>query len=205
MSAQNHITACGDCDLLIEQKHVNAGFNQICPRCKAVIVKGKADSINRTIALSITGLILYIPANFMPVMTLSILGQSNANTMINGAVQLFKGGYWWMSFLVLFSSMAAPLALLLVLAGTSLLAKLNRYPHALREMLKLSHHLKEWAMLDVYMLGILVAFIKMKDMGYLVTGPGMYCFVALLITAIWASFTYDDHLIWENLERNQHG
>ena len=70
MSAQNHITACGYCDLLIEQKHVNAGFNQVCPRCKAVIVKGKADSINRTIALSITGLILYIPACFMPVMTL---------------------------------------------------------------------------------------------------------------------------------------
>ncbi len=193
------VIACHDCDLLLHDKKVQRNRKASCPRCGAVLHITRPNSMSRTLALSLTGLILFIPANVMPILTLEIMGLSTTNTMINGIVLMAQGGYWWMSLLVCFCSILAPLMKLILLAYTSAGYLFNWSGKSLSFCLKLYQRLDEWGMFDVYMLGILVSYIKMKDMGTLVPGFGLLSFTVLLVVAAACSTVFDSHAVWSKI------
>lgn len=194
------ITACHECDLLLVDSVTLLNRVASCPRCAAVLHVSKVNSLERSLALSLTGLLLFVPANLLPILTLELLGQSNSTTMLSGVYKLTLGGYWWMSILVFFCSILAPLLKLLMLFYVSL-GCLCEWPKAgLIRALKVYQRLNEWGMFDVYMLGILVSFIKMQDLGALIPGYGLFCFVALLVTATAVSVVFDIDLVWQRLD-----
>jgi len=193
------ITACHECDLLLREKNIIRQWKTCCPRCGAVLRISCVNSMERTLALSITGLLLVIPANILPILTLELLGQSNTNTMINGIYQMAMGGYWWMSILVCFCSILAPIIKLLMLSFVSAGSLYGWPPSGIAKALKVYQNLDEWGMFDVYMLGILISFIKMKDMGTLIPGFGLATFVALLLVATVSSTVFDKGLVWARL------
>ena len=195
-----NIHACHDCDLLVKLSNLTNNSHARCPRCRALIADKKHDSLNRTLALSLTGLLLYIPAVTLPVMTINLLGHANANTMLNGVIQLATNGSWWMAFMVAFGSLIVPLLLLLLLFVTSYCSSFRIFPKLQVLLLKSHHHLKHWGMLDVYMLSLLVAIIKMKDLGDLQMGAGLYAFIALMLLMIYAQIHFDSHECWDRLE-----
>jgi len=197
---RNHLTACHNCDLLVNLTNIQRGHRFRCPRCGTVLLDVKKPKIDAILALSLTALILYIPANILPIMTLNILGKSNANTMIGGVAQLFHDGYWWMSFLVFFCSMLAPLLRIIFLLLISIFY-LASHSQGLIILLDLHKRIIEWAMLDVYMIGILVSFIKIMSLGHLVSGIGLYCFIGLMVSVIWAYVLFDENIIWERVSR----
>jgi len=193
------VTACHECDLLLQAANVDGRHKACCPRCGAVLYTTRVNSMERTLALSLTGLLLVIPANTLPILTLELLGQSNTNTMINGIYQMTLGGYWWMSALVFFCSILAPIIKLLMLSFISA-GYLYNWSHAgVAKALKIYQNLDEWGMFDVYMLGILISFIKMKDMGTLIPGLGLATFVALLVVATACSAVFDKEQAWARL------
>lgn len=194
------LIACHDCDLLLADAEPLEHRVASCPRCGAVLHVTKRNSLERTLALSITGLLLFVPANLLPMLTFEILGQSSSSTMLSGIYKMTLGGYWWMSLLVGFCSVVAPLMKLLMLAYVSAGCLFQWEKPPLRQALKLYQRLDEWGMFDVYMLGLLVAFIKMNDLGGLVTGTGLYCFVALLVVATACSSVFDSRLAWLRLD-----
>ena len=188
---------CHDCDLVVANRPATAGDRVACPRCEALLYDVRPDSVNRVLALSLTGLLLFVPANTLPIMSLQLVGSSSSNTMINGVIQLMGQGYWWMAFLVLLCSVVLPVTELLMLFLLGLAIKLGRWRHLSIELLKWQGKISEWGMLEVYMLGILVAFIKMKDLGDLHAGMGMIAFVGLLVMTILTSLSFDRHQFWE--------
>jgi paraquat-inducible protein A len=134
-------------------------------------------------------------------MHFSILAFGADNTLLNGVQSLYAEGYIWLATLVLFCSVLAPLgkfSLLAFICWGSAWATLDR---AVATAVRWYQHLKEWGMLDVYMLGILVALIKMKDLGKLTVEPGLYCFVALMLLANLTTLSFDPHVIWARLVR----
>lgn len=191
------LTACHQCDLLLQDRKRELLRKACCPRCGTVLHISSVNSMERTLALSLTGLLLFIPANTLPILTFELLGQSNTNTMINGIVQMAQGGYWWMSALVAFCSILAPLFKLLLLLFISAGSLWGSSRRSMAAALKGYHRLDEWGMFDVYMLGILIAFIKMKDIGGLVPGTGLFCFVGLLVVAMVCSSVFDPHQAWK--------
>lgn len=190
---------CHECDALLQLAHADPGQKLVCPRCGCTLYKPRRDSINRGLALSLTALILFVPANFLPIMTFNMLGLNNADTMVKGATQLFQQGYWWMAALVFFCSILAPLLQFILITGICLLVKLNRYNNALVFMLKIQSHVNRWGMLEVFMLGILVAYIKMIDLGEIQLGLGMVCFTGLLAVTTLNAILFDTHPIWEKV------
>jgi paraquat-inducible protein A len=199
-SGKKKLIGCPNCDLLINKNSVQEGYNICCPRCKYVLRRSCRNSINRTLALSITGLLFFFPACLMPLLTLNSFGLTANCTMVRGVFQMFSNGYWWMSFLVLFSSVLVPFITLFLLATITFLVKTGHYSATLRKVLKLYQTLHEWVMLDVYIIGILIAYLKMDNFGDLHTGPGLLFFTGLLIMAIMASITFDINLIWNRFE-----
>lgn len=199
MSAPSVLLACHECDALLQGVPVQPGQKLVCPRCGCTLYKPRRDSVNRGLALSLTALILFIPANTLPIMTFNMLGLNNVDTLLKGAWQLYVQGYWWMAALVFFCSVLAPLTELLLIAGICLLVKLHRYDAPLIVMLKIQSRVNRWGMLEVFMLGILVAYIKMLDLGSIELGLGMVCFTGLLAVTTLNALLFDTHPIWNRI------
>lgn len=191
---------CPDCDLLVRKKDPGKGFSLACPRCGAQLFKSKTNSMDRTLAFSLSGLFLFIPACFLPLLNFTVLGYSGRCTMIKAAIRMFSSGYWWMGFLVLFCSILAPALVLSILFMISLSVKYGKHRFAAIKALKIYHHLAEWAMLDVYMIGILVSLVKMKDYGEVISGLGLYSFIGLLAMVLLTMISFDGHHAWSVLE-----
>lgn len=201
---QAHV-ACHECDALLKAVPVRVGQKLECPRCGYLLYRPRKDPINRGLALSLTTLILIGPANFLPIMTLNMMGLDNVDTMIKGVVQLYQQGFWWMSALVLFCSILAPLMESILVVCICLMVKAKQFNGLLVEMLKLQTHMRRWAMLEVYMLSILVAYIKMIDEGDISIGMGLVCFIGMLMAVTLNTMLFDTHSIWEQIgKRREH-
>jgi paraquat-inducible protein A len=193
--------ACKDCDLLIERMDATPGDRALCPRCANPLYQPRENSIERTLVLAITGLLLFLPANLLPVMYLHIVGQESTTTIYKGSLVLFQEGLYWTALLVFFASIAVPLCKLLLVAFVSGCLYLQRSSMLLPYAFRYYHYLDEWGMLEVYMLGVLVAVVKLKGMASVVPGIGLYCFIALLLVATMMSSLLDEDSFWRRIEQ----
>jgi paraquat-inducible protein A len=194
------LTACHACDLLIEKQPVFPGSKIVCPRCGSTIDDPKADTINKTLAVVITGLILWWPANFMPILTMTIIGNTSDNTLMGGVIDLYRGGFYWVSLVVFVCSMLAPSAKLLLLLIVLLHIKREHYSRLLTTLFRFYGYLDTWGILEVYMIAVLVSVTKLVDLAAIRAGLGLYCFVGLLLASILAALNLDKAKIWESIE-----
>ncbi len=216
----HHLHACPECDLLLGDVRVPPGNDALCPRCGCVIWEGRPDSALRGLCLSLSGLILFIPALFLPLMTMEKLGLKSAGNIIQGIWALWQGGYEMLSLLVLACVVIAPLAelsLTFMVCSYLCLKTWLKTPHhnkrdallrrelplhawAVNQMLRLNHHVREWAMLEVLMMGVLVSLVKLKDMAALELGPGILSLAALLGCAVCTRWLVNEHELWQEFE-----
>lgn len=193
--------ACPECDLLLNPARPDPGDKAHCPRCGCLLQRPRKQSVERTLALSIAGLILIIPANLLPMMGIKIFGNSLDGNLWSGVAALFKEDMWTVAILVLLSSVLLPV----VNMGLAFLVSLHLYikkPNAhLPSWLRWFQHLQEWAMLEVYALGIIVACVKLSSIAELRFGLGLYAFIALLIVNAMLSIELDRYLFWRRISQ----
>lgn len=194
------LTACHACDLLIEKHHILPGSTAACPRCRTPINEPKADTVNRTLAVVITGLILFVPAIFFPILTMTILGKTSVNTLIEGVIGMYLEGFYLVSFMVLAFSIVVPFLRVFILLIVLLQVKLHFYSKYLPGLFRFFGRLDSWDTVEVYMLAILVAVVKLVDIAKIHPGPGLYCFVGLLLANTLASTMLDTKQVWKNIE-----
>jgi len=193
---------CPDCDMLYEVADIPNGSSVLCSRCGALLYARKDNCVQNALAFVITGLILFVPANGYPIMTLKILGKYQSATLLRGVIELFHEGIWVVASLVFLVSIAAPLAELVLLTYVLLPLNLGRVLPGAVTAFRVSRQITKWAMLEVYMLGILVAIVKLKDLADLEMDIGLYSFIGLLLAMVLASVSMNHHEVWERLEAN---
>ncbi|MGE8065035.1 paraquat-inducible protein A [Pseudomonas sp. NPDC089569] len=193
------LVACHECDLLMRREPLEPGEKSCCPRCGFELAVHRQQWQRRCFALVLTALLLYIPANFLPIMHLTLLGQTRSETVWTGVLGLFESGMPGVAVLVLLSSMAIPLVKLLcqLLVLLSLRFKVARGTGM--RLYRAYHHLREWGMLEVYLFAILVSIVKLIDIADLSLGIGLACFVALLLTQVWLELNMSSYQVWETL------
>ena len=172
----------------------------ICPRCGSSLYEPKENTVNNTLALVVTGLLLLWSAISMPMMEMTIIGDTSFNTLLNAVIKIYQAGYAWVAFMVLFTSILAPLAKLSVLLIVLLHIKFKRHTKLLPLLFRYYVKLDAWEMLDVYMIAMLVSVIKLFDIAAIHGGLGLYSFVGLLLTSILVTVTLDKKQIWEGIE-----
>ena len=101
------LTACHGCDRLIEEQSIPLRSKAICPRCGSSLYEPKEKTVNNTLALVITGLLLLWPAISLPMMEMIILGNTSFNTLLNAVVKIYQAGYFFVAFIVFFTSILA--------------------------------------------------------------------------------------------------
>lgn len=193
------LVACHECDLLMRKPHISDGERVECSRCGYELYNHRHQVVRRSLALVLAALLLYVPANFLPIMHLNLLGQTTQDTVWSGVLGLYDSGMQSIAVVVFLCSMAVPLlkllCQLLVLLSVSL--KVGRGYGLL--LYRIYHHMREWGMLEVYLMGILVSIVKLADIAALSLGFGLFCFIALLLVQVWLEVTMSPHQIWEAL------
>jgi paraquat-inducible protein A len=195
--------ACKDCDLLLERVATPPGGKALCPRCENPLYQHREQGIEHTLALAITGLLLFIPANLLPVMSLQLIGQETSTTIYEGSLVLFREGLYWTALLVFSASVVIPLCKLLLMLFVSGYLYLGRSSPLLPYAMRYYHHIDEWGMLEVYMLSVLVAVVKLKGMASVIPDIGLYCFICLLLVTTLMSSLLDHDAVWQQIEHGQ--
>ncbi|CAG8866906.1 Intermembrane transport protein PqiA [Pseudomonas fluorescens] len=190
------LVACHECDLLMSKPTLRNDEKAHCPRCGYELFAHRHNVVNRSLALVLTALLLYVPANFLPIMQLHLLGQSADDTVWSGVVGLYNAGMQSVSLVVFLCSMAIPLLKLLCQLAVLLSIRLGiGRSHGLL-LYRIYHHLRDWGMLEVYLMGVLVAIVKLADMAELSLGLGLLCFISLLLVQVWLEVVMSPHQIW---------
>ena len=195
------LAACPECDLLLNPHRAVAGEKAHCPRCGVLLQRPGKQSIERTLALSLAGLLLMLPANLLPLVAIKVLGSSHDGTLWSGVYTLFSEGMWAVSVLVFLSSMCFPLLNLVLSLLVSWHLHFNQPNKYLAHWMRWLQHLEEWAMLEVYMLGIIVACVKLASMAEVKFGLGLYAFVALIVVNGMLTSNLDGYLFWRHIRK----
>jgi paraquat-inducible protein A len=171
-----------------------------CSRCESTLAKAKPDSLRRTAALSLAALLFYVPANIYPVLRMDLYGVHTENTVWDGCVRLFQDGEWFVGAIVFMASLLIPLLKLLglffLVVTTRMKAPWGRRLRAV--ILKVIVAIGPWAMLDVFLLAILVALVRLGQMATVTPGPGIFAFAAVVVLTILASASFEPKQIWQD-------
>jgi paraquat-inducible protein A len=195
----NELIACEYCDLLYTRRPIAADEKAHCTRCNGVLYKSPADSLRRTLMLSITALILLVIANVYPFMSFSMEGQTQENRIISSVALMWDQGDHAVAALVLFTSVVAPLLQILATLYLVTPLLLGRTPHGIVPLMRFQTAMGPWAMLDVYMLAVLASVVKLAQMAHIEPGLGAYSFFALILISAAASAALDPEAVWDRV------
>jgi len=201
--AINDVTVCPGCDMIIATTPVKVPFDSdlVCPRCKYKVLNPKKDTLNRTLALSLTGLLLFIPAHFMLLLQLEALGFLDQGTVIDSMTAVYKQRYFFVSLMVLITAVLIPLIKLLLIFIVSLSLVNDKFTWKLPTLFRWYCHIEEWGMTEVFLLGILITIIKMSHTADISFEIGFFSFVGLSLALVGSVFTLDKHYYWLMIEK----
>jgi len=190
--------ACATCGLVQRVNEPPAGFAAECARCGGVILERRVAGPEVTAALTLAALILYIPANVYPILRMSYYGAYSENTVWDGVVALACQQEWPVAAVVFLASIVVPLVKLAVLFFLVASARAHsiRWQRLRTSLYRFIDVIGPWAMLDVFLLAILVALVKMGEIATVLPGPGLLAFAGVVILTIVASASFDPRLIW---------
>src|ERR1700690_122454 len=192
--------ACPDCDLLQRIPALAPGGKAACIRCGRALAKRPSGSSDLPLALSVAAAIFLIVANTVPLMELHVAGRFASTTIAGGAFAMWTQGQRVTSVLVAFCALLAPAGYISFMLTVLLAARHQSIPRWAGEMLRWVGHLQVWAMLEVVMLGILVALVKIAELATVDPGIGMYAFGAVILLMPAIVVNVDRRELWRRIE-----
>jgi paraquat-inducible protein A len=199
--AHAEIMACHDCGLLHHLPPLGRRGASRCTRCGASLWRYKPDSIDRALMLTLAALILFVVANTFPFLTFSLEGRATTSTLITGVIKLYEDGMWALAALVFGATILVPLAKLLATTYVLLPLRLNRRMPGLAAVFRAIEIMQPWAMMEVFLLGVIVAYVKLSDLAKLELGTALIAFIALILTMVAAEAALDPREVWARLGR----
>ncbi|MBU1455159.1 MAG: paraquat-inducible protein A [Proteobacteria bacterium] len=178
-----------------------AGKKVYCPRCNTPMYQQKTDSVTKVIAITFSGLIAYTPAIFLPLLTLDAMGMSKSGSIFSAFLSFYHQKYFFVAVMVFLTSIFFPLFKLSLLFSVALQIKLRIYSPSLPYLLRTAHHLDEWGMPEIYLIGVFVTIIKISSMATIHYDLGFFCFLFLVLTTIASASALDSRTFWRDIEQ----
>ena len=177
-----------------------------CPRCGSPLHLRKPDSVSRTWAFLIASVVLYIPANTLPIMETNSLFGAQRDTIMSGVVFLWRTGSWHLSIIVFIASVLVPL--LKMLAIGLLLVSVQRrstwQPGERLRLYRIVEFIGRWSILDIYVVALLATLVQLGGFASIAAGPGAIAFGAVVVLTMLSAMAFDPRLIWDPVGRH-HG
>lgn len=202
---QRGLVSCGDCHLLSRWPEGAQGIRFVCPRCGSLLHQRKPNSIGRTWALLLTSMLLYIPANLLPMTLTSKYGSTQTDTIMSGIVYFIHDGSWGIALVVFGASIFVPLAkfLILIYLLLSVQFKLVWRPRERTLLYRAIEAVGRWSMVDIFVVTITVAMVKLGLLANVAAGPAAIYFAFVVVLSMLATKSFDPRLIWDVLEEKE--
>lgn len=185
------LIACHDCDLLQQQIELPPGGVAACGRCGAVLYRRNVTSQQTTLALTITALIVFLISNLFPIVSIESQGLHRSSTLLGAVITLWHDQMHLVALLVLVTTILMPLLELLVMIF--LLASPRPTPIALRLLMTIS----PWAMVEVFMLGLLVSVQKLSHLATIIPGIALWSFALLMLLFATINGRFNVNSLWQ--------
>ncbi len=198
------LRACHCCGLVHEVPELNRDDRATCVRCNCTIDAGHrsgAQSASRCLAAACGALVLYFPAILLPILKIDKLGHHHEASLLGGTWDLLMHGSWFVGIVVLLFSIVLPLVKLLALVELSWVSLTGQSHRAWTY--RLVEWAGRWSMMDVLLLALMVALVKLGDLIEFQLGPAVIAFVLCVVMSLIASAMFDPHAIWEESELPQ--
>ena len=195
------LIACHECDLLHRLQPLPHESKARCRRCGALLYSHAPHTIDRTFALSITGLMLLVIANLYPFLSLESQGTVLETTLITGTIILSQQKMASVAVLVLLTSMLVPFALLSGLVYVLWAVSTGRRLPVMRRVFRTALSLRPWSMTEIFILGILVSVFKLAKMASIIPGIALFAFLSLVFVLAAISASLDPRAVWEKMDR----
>ena len=197
------VVLCHSCDVAVSKRALPSNVRALCPRCHTALYHAPFCTVNGLLALCITALILFIPANYFPILELRFLGSIRTATVFEGALTVFEQGFYVVGTAVILAALAAPLLFILSILFQTLILKFgmnNRlYRNILKVLLKQHNLINQFSMPEIYVISMLVTSFNLGDFADMYFGIGAFCYTMLFITMIFLQREYDIEHIWSRL------
>ncbi|WP_081741398.1 PqiA/YebS family transporter subunit [Tolumonas lignilytica] len=189
-----NLTLCHACHGLVSLR------THHCPRCHSVLHARKPNSLQWTLALLFTSVILYIPANILPIMITESLGQQTYSTILGGVVLLWNMGSYPVALIIFIASILVPIVKMLAIGWLcwSVYAKRVHHRRGRTRLYRLTEFIGRWSMVDVFVVAILVALIRMGKLMSVYPGSAALAFAGVVILTMLSAMSFDPRLLWDN-------
>lgn len=192
------LRACHCCGLVQTVRQLERGEAAHCTRCLSQIDSADRSGLRssaRCFAAALGGLLLYFPAILLPILEIEKLGHHHTTSLLGGTLDLLRHGSWFVGIIVLLFSIVLPLLKLLALLELSYIGITQRRHRAWTY--RVVEWTGRWSMMDVLLLALLVALVKLGELVSFHLGPAVVAFVMCVVMSLIASIMFDPHAIWE--------
>ncbi len=168
-----------------------------CPRCHARLHLRNPASLQRTIALTFASLLLYFPANMLPILKVESIAGAQANTIVGGVIEFWRTGDYPVAIIIFTASVMIPVLKILSLAWLCYAAKVGHHPQGMTRLYRVTELVGRWSMVDVFVVAILVAVVQLGSVISIHPGPAAVSFASVVILTMLAAISFDPRLIWD--------
>ena len=213
---RDDLIACEECDALHRRSSVDgvgeetsdvvpSGRHYECRRCGATLGLARHATFDLPLALALAGLVALVIAHTNNILVIDIQGQVRAATLWAAAWTLYDEGAWFMSGLVIFTTLLNPLIEMGAVVYVLLPLRSRQQVRGSDVVLRAMQAVRPWVMVEVFMLGVLVAFVKLNGLASVIPGPGLWAFGAVMILAAAMASAFDHEHVWASTARLRAG
>lgn len=196
------LISCHDCRLLLAAEDLID--HQRCPRCGAHLHARKPNSLTRTWALVLAAMVMIVPANVLPMTIATSFGAQQSDTIMSGVIFFMQNGSWGIASVIFVASIFVPFAklLLLIFLLLSVQFRSTWRPRDRTTLYRLTELVGRWSMVDIYVVTILVALVKLGAIAAIQAGPAAMYFASVVVLTMFAAESFDPRLLWDVFEED---
>lgn len=190
------LVICEQCDTVHSRLKLPRGAKACCHRCGQELYRNKQSNLDTLLALAIATLIVFFIANLYPIVEMQLGGETTRTTLWGAVIAAYEAGIGFVALLSVAMVFFFPLTLIVATLYVLLPLRLNQPVVGFRQAMHLLHHMRPWSMVEVFMLGVIVAIVKMSSDADVKPDVGLWGFAILTILMAWLN-SFDLHELWD--------
>jgi paraquat-inducible protein A len=191
-----NLIVCENCDSVYQRRKLSRGQVSDCTVCGAVLERHQWLGVEGQFALIVAALIVFLIANVSPIVTLGLSGMTGTTTLWGAVIAMWVDGAQLVAFITAMTLFFFPLSQILIFGWVLWFARTGRRAPGFRAAMSALVRVKPWSMIEVFMLGTLVAVVKAHTYFDVTTGPGIWAF-GFLTVLITVFSSHDPRRLWE--------
>lgn len=196
-AAARGLALCHSCGL------VAPVIEERCPRCRGALHLRLRDSLQRTWALTIAAMVLYFPANLLPILSVESFAGDQRSTIMGGVIQFWEEADYPVAIIIFVASVLIPVVKIISIIALCFAARSGRKARGMTRLYRMTEFVGRWSMVDVFVVAILVAVVQLGSTISIHPGAGAISFAAVVVLTMFAAMSFDPRLIWDAAARSE--